>query len=176
MIDCIDVSSNLVLNQISESDAHDLVTHIGHTEVSSNVLQVPHPYLLSDAISWVKFVQSQKEAHGELVNWAIRLNGEVIGGIGLHKRYPNQPHKDEFGYWIGPAHWNKGIGTQVVGRYVEHLFTNTPLIRLEAPIFKHNVASQRVLEKNGFVHEGTLRQAYLKDGTYLDALYYARLK
>jgi ribosomal-protein-alanine N-acetyltransferase len=43
-------------------------------------------------------------------------------------------------------------------------------------VFEFNVASARVLEKAGFVCEGRLRRAVIKDGRVLDQLMYARVR
>jgi RimJ/RimL family protein N-acetyltransferase len=51
------------------------------------------------------------------------------------------------GYWIGREFWGRGVATQAVRLYLAEL--------AERPIYAfvalHNVGSQRVLEKNGFV-------------------------
>jgi len=50
------------------------------------------------------------------------------------------------------------------------------LVRITAHVFTFNVASARVLEKNGFVCEGVHRKQFLKDGRFLDARCYARVE
>jgi RimJ/RimL family protein N-acetyltransferase len=41
-------------------------------------------------------------------------------------------------------------------------------LRITAHVFESNLASARVLEKNGFVCEGHLRKHFLKDGQFID--------
>jgi len=48
-------------------------------------------------------------------------------------------------------------------------------IRIEATVFKNNTPSKRVLEKAGFMPEGTLQKFYNKDQKFIDADIYARL-
>jgi RimJ/RimL family protein N-acetyltransferase len=48
-------------------------------------------------------------------------------------------------------------------------------LRLEADIFGGNLASARVLEKNGFVREGTRRARIRKDGVARDEWLYAKV-
>jgi ribosomal-protein-alanine N-acetyltransferase len=47
---------------------------------------------------------------------------------------------------------------------------------LTAHVFDFNIASARVLEKNGFVLEGLLRKHFRKDGKLVDARIYGLLK
>lgn len=175
MNDTIIVDQSLTLEQIQEDDAHDLVREIGTKGVYDNVLKVPHPYSLSDAISWIRFVEKQKNEFDELLNWCIKQDGVLIGGIGFHNLRV-QPHRDEFGYFIGESHWGKGIMTKVIGAFSEFAYNERKITRLEAPVYTTNIASQKVLEKNGFEREGLLKKAYMKDGSYKDAYMYAKVR
>ena len=51
------------------------------------------------------------------------------------------------GYWIGREFWGRGIATEAVRLYLTDV-TERPI---HAFVALHNVGSQRVLEKNGFV-------------------------
>ena len=53
------------------------------------------------------------------------------------------------------------------------LIKSTNLLRIFAGPFAYNAASCRVLEKNGFVYEGTLRHNAVKNGAVLDMKMYA---
>jgi RimJ/RimL family protein N-acetyltransferase len=52
-------------------------------------------------------------------------------------------------------------------------FLNFDIDRVFARPFGTNLASQRVLEKNGFVLEGRFEKTLYKKGEYLDELIYA---
>ncbi len=171
----IQINKHLSLSQIKDQDAHTLVSEIGHKAVVDNILQVPYPYQLSDAISWINYVEQQRTDFQKLVNWAIRYDEELIGGIGRHMKYGKDAHKDEIGYWLGPTHWNKGIMSAVLNSYCDFLMNEDQLIRLEAPVFDFNISSQKVLEKTGFVKEGMMHKAYQKNGQFLDAILYAKV-
>jgi RimJ/RimL family protein N-acetyltransferase len=51
------------------------------------------------------------------------------------------------GYWLGREYWGKGIATQALSEFLSVVKTRP----LYAYVAKHNLASQRVLEKCGFV-------------------------
>ena len=80
---------------------------------------------------------------------AILFGGQVVGNIVSFER----SGKREIGYWIGRAHWGKGIATKALFLLLR-LVKERPLYAIVA---KHNTASIRVLEKCGFAIEGESR-------------------
>ena len=50
------------------------------------------------------------------------------------------------------------------------------IVRLTGYVFAANTASRRVLEKNGFVLEGVMRQALYKNGQLQDDCIYAKYR
>jgi RimJ/RimL family protein N-acetyltransferase len=66
----------------------------------------------------------------------------------------------EVGYTLDPAHRGKGYATEALERVLECLFTDVAVTRVHASLHPDNVASMRVLERCGFLYEGTARQAY----------------
>ena len=104
----------------------------------------------------------------ESLSWGITLKpgDTVIGRIGL-ANWSREHHRAEIGYDIARAYWRQGIGTEAVAAVVRYAFEELHLHRLEAFPTLDNVASVRLLEKLGFVHEGTARQVLLMDdGAY----------
>lgn len=72
----------------------------------------------------------------------ILWDGQVAGNIVSYE----QDGRREVGYWLGKVYWGKGIASQALS-----VFLNYVNIRpLYAHVAKHNLASRRVLEKNGF--------------------------
>ncbi|MGI2166903.1 GNAT family N-acetyltransferase [Shewanella oncorhynchi] len=74
---------------------------------------------------------------------AILVDGKFVGNIG-HWQSDGQAL---IGYWIDREYWGKGIATQTLAQFL-------PLVSLRplfAHVAKHNLASQRVLLRHGFV-------------------------
>lgn len=92
------------------------------------------------------------------LRWAIvdRESGRVIGDLSLF-HIENQRMGD-VGYRLAPELWGQGLMTEALGALIRTLFTETELQRLQATADVRNLASCRVLEKCGFVREGTVRQ------------------
>ncbi|MFB6217871.1 MAG: GNAT family N-acetyltransferase [Halobacteriaceae archaeon] len=80
------------------------------------------------------------------------------------------------GYWIHPDRQGKGYATEAAGLVVAHGFDELRLHRISATVAASNGASERVVEKLGFVHEGTKRDDAFLDGEYVDREVYAVLR
>ena len=79
----------------------------------------------------------------------------------------------EIGYWLGRPFWGRGIMTDAVRAATLYAFDDLELRRVFAVPFANNVASRRVLEKAGYVLEGTMKQSAIKNGMILDQYLYA---
>ena len=132
----------------------------------------PHPYTELDANHWFSLLRSSPQP----THWAIELDGEAVGGIGVDIGDGVYVKSGHFGYWLGEPYWGRGIMTAAVRATSDYLLNELDLVRLEAPVFEWNPASMRVLEKCGFAREGVLRQGVFKDGQIIDAVLYARVR
>jgi ribosomal-protein-alanine N-acetyltransferase len=56
------------------------------------------------------------------------------------------------------------------------VFSLLDVERITAYVYAPNLASRRVLEKNGFSYEGTMKRAVYKDGRFYDQDIYALLR
>jgi RimJ/RimL family protein N-acetyltransferase len=92
---------------------------------------------------------SRLRADDSVLNRAIVVDGEVAGTIGSW----GDPGEREVTYWIGRAHWGKGIATCALRAFL----MVDPARPLHARVAYDNVASRRVLEKCGFSVIGTER-------------------
>ena len=82
----------------------------------------------------------------------------------------------EIGYALTTSFQGLGVMTQALTTLLPDLFLRTPLARLEARCAVSNEASQRVLQKLGFVREGLLRGYFLLRGGRVDHVLYALLR
>ena len=132
----------------------------------------PYPYQLSDAENFLSKVAQQNPR----TVFAIANDKEAIGSIGLMLGGDVHRFTAEMGYWLAEPFWNKGIMSEVVGRFTDFAFEKFELNRIFAEPYIGNTASVRVLEKAGFVLEGTLRASVFKDGKVLDQFLYAKIR
>ncbi len=129
----------------------------------------PNPYSLADAEKYLAHTATQKNEH----NYAIEVNGLAAGGISLRLQKGIENRGANIGYWLGEAHWGRGIVTEAVQALTAFGFEQLDLLRVSAKVFEWNPASRRVLEKAGFSLEGRERKAISKDGQIIDQFLYA---
>ena len=176
MLGCMQIAlDNFLIRPWRNGDAVSLVAHANSRAVWRNLLGgFPHPYRMEDAIWWLR---EAEHARLPYENLAIEIDGEACGGIGLGRLDDSvYIHTRALGYWLGEAHWGKGIMTAAVGPFSRYAFEAFDLERLEASVFAWNPASGRVLEKNNFSREATLRRRVFKDGQFVDVWKYALLR
>lgn len=153
-------------------DAASLVRHANNINVAKQLRdRFPHPYLHVNAVSFLKSVVRDDDAS----NLAIEVNGEAAGAIGYVLGTDIERYSAEIGYWLGEAHWGRGIMTEALVLVTDHVFKTENLLRMFALPFSDNAGSARVLEKAGYVREGTLKSASVKYATPRDQAIYARV-
>ena len=109
--------------------------------------------------------------------FAIEVEGKFAGGAGVHPFKNEERITAEIGYWLGRPFWGRGIATAVVGALVPWAFDRFPeILRVQACTYDSNLASARVLEKNGFECEGVMRRSVTKGDRILDQHIFARLR
>ena len=118
---------------------------------------------------WFGFLERMPEP----TSWAIEVDGQAAGGIGVTPGEGIHARSGLFGYWLGEEYWGRGIMTQAVRAVAPYAMSRFKLLRLESPVFAWNPASMRVLEKCGFVREGVARARVYKDGEVTDEVLYA---
>lgn len=94
--------------------------------------------------------------------WALtmRNSGEFIGSIGFSEDTKrSNPNVKSLGYWLAEESWGQGIMTEAVKAIVDYAFKKLGFEIITADCYPHNPASRRVLEKSGFIYEGTLHEA-----------------
>lgn len=100
------------------------------------------------------------------VKWGIFGHSEPDRLLGIIEAFDlNQKvNMATIGYFLSESQWGKGIATEAVHRLLDFLFTDVNVNRIQAEVMPPNEISKKVLLKNGFVYEGTLRQATLWSG------------
>lgn len=88
-------------------------------------------------------------------------SGDVVGRITLNDIVHGAFQSGHLGYWVGADHNGRGLATTAVRDMMAVAFDDLHLHRIQAGTLLHDVASQRVLERNGFVRFG-IAPKYLK--------------
>ena len=161
------------IRSFEDNDSVSIVKNANNKEVSKYMRDsFPYPYTKENAVQWIDFV---KKNYSSLF-FAIADQTELIGGIGAMPQTDVHRFSAEVGFWLGQSHWNKGIITKALPVFCNYLFSKFDFNRLTANVFEGNDASQKVLEKNGFVLEGKLRKSVFKENKFVDHYIYGLLK
>lgn len=88
----------------------------------------------------------------------LQATGEPIGCIGLvpegHEYYPVLRAEREIGYWVGRPHWGRGLTSEALEALIGYCRDVLSLRSLLITTGLHNIASQRVAGKCGFLPVG----------------------
>jgi ribosomal-protein-alanine N-acetyltransferase len=84
----------------------------------------------------------------------ILENGDIVGRVTLSNIVRGPFQSCSLGYWVTADRNGRGLATAAVHGIIHEAFLDLRLHRIEAGTLLHNIASQRVLERNGFVRFG----------------------
>lgn len=105
----------------------------------------------------------------------IERDGSFLGWAGLSEWNPDH-RSAKLGYVLGEPAWGHGYATEAARALLTWAFDALDLNRVQAEADTRNAASARVLEKLGFVHEGTLREDCVVNGVASDSWVYGLLR
>ena len=149
----------------------DICNHVDRSFLSN---RLPYPYTEESADWWLGMVAEHDGKDG--IFRAIVVDGKVVGNISVEQKADVYCKDGEIGYLLLTDCWSKGIMTEAVRQICAAAFSELDIIRITGLVYAPNIASQRVLEKNGFVREGLQRNAVYKDGKVYDLCVYGKLK
>ena len=168
-------TERLVLRDIRLSDAGDVFAFAGDP-----VVQQWDGGPVADIATVAEWIEKDHAAAADrrMFVWGITLKSSdtVIGRVSLSNWEKHNAHI-EVGYDLAKDYWRRGIGSEAVWAVVRYAFDGLHVHRVHAFPTMDNVASIRLLEKLGFVHEGTNREILLMDdGLYHSAGQYSMLE
>ena len=101
----------------------------------------------------------------------IWLRGTLTGTIGFH-RIDWFNRNVEIGYWLGEKFQGQGIVTKACRTLVDYAFYEYRLNRVQIRCATGNKKSTAIIERLGFIKEGTMRQAEFLYDHYVDLFIY----
>ena len=135
--------------------------------------RLPNPYTDADAEWWLGMVAENDGKEG--VWRSIWADGELVGSISMERKNEGGKTIGEIGYMILTPWWSRGIGTEAVRQICGIAFQELALEQIVGQVFPENVASARVMEKNGFRLEETKTGAVVKGGKAMDVRVYQKM-
>ncbi|MBD3582975.1 GNAT family N-acetyltransferase [Flavobacterium selenitireducens] len=165
-------TERLYLRKLSESD---VVEVFEMRSDPANMKFIPRPLIQdhTEALAHIAKINDQIEAN-QGINWAVTLKGndKLVGIMGFY-RTEFEHFRSEIGYMIHPDYHGQGIVSEAIKKLVEYAFSTMGLHSIVAVIDPDNVASEKVLQKNGFVKEGHFKENEFYDGKFIDSVHYS---
>lgn len=136
---------------------------------------VPSPWVDGFERTWLERYEQGHE-DGTRAGFAIvdETDGTFLGLAAL-VQVDREGRQAEAGYIVAPQARGRGLAGRALRLLTDWALGELGLVRIELRITADNVASMRVAERCGFVREGVLRSAHLKQGLRSDFAVYSRL-
>ena len=140
----------VVLRKWSPTDKAELIALCNAVDRTYLSDRMPFPYTEEDADWWLGMVRLNEGKNG--VFRAITVDGRIIGSVSVERNSDNRK-EGELGYMLLTEHWSKGFATEAVAQICEIALHELDLDKITAKVYEPNIASIKVLEKNGFIFE-----------------------
>lgn len=164
------------LRSLERSDLEKFVIWINDPEVTAG-LTLFLPMSSVDEEKWFEGVMQRPQEEKPLViDMKDGTDWRLIGNSGFFT-FDWVVRSAEVGIMIGDKTvWNQGYGSETMSLLLRHGFQTLNLNRVFLRVYADNKRAIRAHEKAGFVHEGRMRQAAYKHGSYNDVLYMSILR
>jgi ribosomal-protein-alanine N-acetyltransferase len=167
-------TERLLLRRIINDDVNEVFELRSNPETMK---YIPRPLVQTteDAMEHIAMIED-KIITNVGINWGITLkdSSKLLGIIGYYRMQPEN-YRAEIGYILLPEFHGKGIITEAVNKLIRYGFDNLELHSIEAVIDPENFASEKVLQKCGFVKEAHFKEAEFYNGRFLDKVIYSLL-
>ena len=168
-------TERLLLRRLAITDVDEVLELRGNPETMKFI---PRPLAKSseDALAHIALINEKIEENIG-INWAITLKGnpKMLGIIG-HYRIQPENYRAEIGYMLLPEFHSQGIVSEAIKLVLDYGFDVMNLHSIEAVIDPENIASEKVLQKNGFVKEAHFLENEFAEGKFWDTVIYSLLK
>lgn len=167
-------TARLVLREPVLADANALFALRNDERVMRHLAR-PRATTIDDARQLIARIASDRGSNAG-ITWAMTLHGDdrLIGTIGYY-RLKLEHHRAEVGYLLSPDQWGMGLMSEALQAVLSCGFHRFNFHSIEAVTDPRNAASNRLLERNGFVREGLFRENHYWDGEFQDSAVYSRL-
>ena len=166
---------NIELIPWTEADPDDVARIFTDVDRSYLADCLPTPYTREHVEKWLSEEVLPNEGTRGLFR-IIRVDGKCVGDVQIRCKEGAYRRDADLGYVLLDAYKGRSVMTEAVGRICRQAFDTLDLLRISARIYAPNLASRRVLEKNGFQLEGVMRQSVCKGDNIYDMLLFGRLR
>jgi len=171
----INRGKKIFLSVMERSDIPVIYETINDRDVNRFLRDPANIFYLDGEYAWYDKLSSNPDA--DRVFEIREVNGgEIVGLIGLHTI--NWKTRTAYvGYLLRKQFWGKGYMTEAVSLVMDYAFNDMDLRKLTSSVLEPNIASQKVLEKNGFRRSGVFREVqFIRDFGYVNEIHFDILR
>ncbi|HLL66667.1 MAG TPA: GNAT family protein [Micromonosporaceae bacterium] len=117
----------------------------------------------------------RQHSEGTLFACALQRGDQIVGCASLHGIVFGPMCSTSLGYWVDAGEVGKGLASATVATLCRIADQDLGLHRVEASTDHKNLASQRVLTKNGLHHFGTAHDYVYLNGMWQDSMLFQRV-
>jgi [ribosomal protein S5]-alanine N-acetyltransferase len=171
----LDIDEDFILRELRKNDFKDFYNYFGDPEVNKYILS-DIPQNLQESKKEIEYWQNiYKNKEG--IYWAIaaRKNNKLIGTIGFNN-WDKLRKKIELSYDLAKKYWKKGIMSKALKKTLKYAFEKMEVTRIEAFVLPENTDSFYLLQNNGFINEGMIKNSKYYKGKYYDLVKFEAFK
>ncbi len=135
----------------------------GDTALALQTATIPIPYTIEAARQFLRTADPH-------YIFAVIVGTELVGMIGMSS---GAQEPVEVGYWMGRKYWGRGYATEAVGLLLAEA-QRRGVSRVVSEVFPDNIASMRVLQKNGFTRLGEVQKDLPQRGGLRQLIFFGR--
>jgi ribosomal-protein-alanine N-acetyltransferase len=165
-------TKRLVLRQLAADDSESWFQNLSNDEITGLIGMDPLETIEELEAIIKSFNERFKEGAG--IAWAITLKetNEFIGTCS-YESINKKNRSGEIGYDLLREYWGHGFMTEALRAIIEYGFRQIGLDRIEANTDPVNIHSRNLLERLGFIEEGTFRESASFTGEFGDDIHYS---
>lgn len=171
-------TERLQLELLNASHAQELWPYVSNPEISKQMSWEAHQ-TIEETHVFLKNVAAGFE-QGRAISWGIRYEGKIIGVfsvISIVRSHRSLVYnKAELAYWLGPEYQGKGIMTEAGVKVLWFAFEKMGLNKVYVGYHEGNRGSKGLIDRLKFIYSHKEREAFSKNGEWIDVQYYDMLK
>ena len=166
---------SVIFKPLSTNDVREIHDFASDEEVSRfigwNLMNT-----LDETREHIETMINRESAGTHLYASIVLKSTQAIIGTGMIFNFDQKANKAEIGYVFDKNYWGKGYGTESLALMSDFAFESLNLHKIHASVVDANAGSARILEKNGYVLEGRLKDHYFIENQYYDGLLFGKIQ
>ena len=142
----------IYLEKLSPQDFESFYALTGNEKVMAMITE--RPLSKKEALKKFNYFLQNNELHRSFGSFKVlEVGSSKLLGFAKLEITKEKPNEAELGYMLLPEFWGKGLGSEIAKYLLEVAKSDPDLKRVYAITDPDNIASRKILLKNGFVSE-----------------------